>query len=203
DEVVAPHVPILVELVPAPRPLPPPPPPPPAEPAPKAGGGAPAAPSRVHVSPKPPPVPPELTAPPTPAPEPPLVIGVAETATPTPGPGLGGQGTGTGEGIGSGAGPGAGATRARFLRGPAPGQIRREYPREARRTRQTGQVQLECRIRLDTRLEGCRVMRETPAGLGFGPAAIRAAAAFRFVPPTAGGRVLSGETIVVGVEFQP
>lgn len=178
---------------------PPPAPPPPLEPARTEGGGAPAAPSRVHVPLKPASRLPELVAPPVPAPEPALVVGAAPAAGPTPGMGQGGEGTGTGMGQGAGSGPGSGGTRERFLRGPSMADLVRVAPRGG--PDRTVSVRMRCRIRTDARLEECRVENETPAGMGYGPAALASAAYFRFQPPTEGGRPVEGREVVVGVEF--
>ncbi len=182
---------------------PPPPPPPPVEPARTQGGGAPAAPSRVHVPPKPAERLPEVVAPPVPAPEPELVVGAAPVATPTPGTGQGGEGTGTGTGQGSGSGPGSGGTRWRLVAGASSAEIQRVYPVAARRARISGNVLLSCRIRLDRRLENCRVVRETPAGQGFGAAALETVVHFRAVPPTEGGRPVENAEATFGVLFGP
>ena len=197
--------PVEVELV-RPSPIPPPPAPrPPAPPkaAPTEGGGAPAAPSRVHQPPKKSERPPEVAAPAKPAPAPPLVIGVGPEASPTAGQGQGGQGTGSGAGQGSGAGPGAGDGPPRLIQGPTKDQLRRLHPREAFRQRLNGRASITCRIRIDTRLEDCRVVDETPSGRGFGEAALAASAYFRFRPPTRDGRPVEGREVTVGVEFMP
>lgn len=190
---------IEVELFRPLPPPPPPPPPPPVEPARTQGGGAPAAPSRIHVPPDPPERPPELVAPPVPAPEPVLVIGAAPVAGPTPGMGQGGEGTGTGTGQGSGSGPGSGGTRERFLRGPSMAELARVAP--AGGPQQTTTVRMRCRIRTDARLADCRVVDESPAGSGYGPAALSSADYFRFQPPMEGGRALEGREVTVGVVF--
>lgn len=178
---------------------PPAPPSPPTEPAVTEGGGAPAAPSRVHVPLKPAEKPPELVAPPTPAPEPEVVVSAAPVAGPVPGLGQGGEGTGTGTGSGSGAGPGSGGTRERFLRGPSMAELARVAPRGG--PDRTVSVRMRCRIRLDSRLEDCRVVNESPSGVGYGPSALASAAYFRFQPPTEGGRPVAGREVIVGVEF--
>lgn len=194
--------PVEVELV-RPSPIPPLPVPQPPKPAPAEGGGAPAAPSRVHLPPKKIERPPEVTAPPKPAPEPPLIVGAAPDADPAPGQGLGGEGTGSGAGQGAGSGPGAGDGPPRLIQGPTKDQIRRLHPREAFRQRLNGSARIACRIRLDTRLEDCRVVDETPPGRGFGQAALAASSYFRFRPPTRDGRPVEGREITVGVEFMP
>jgi len=178
---------------------PPPPPPPPVEPARTQGGGAPAAPSRVHVPLKPVDRPPEVIAPPVPAPEPALVVGAAPVAGPTPGMGQGGEGTGSGTGRGAGSGPGSGGTRERFLRGPSMAELASVAPRGG--PDRTVNVRMRCRIRTDSRLDGCRVVDESPAGMGYGPAALASAAYFRFQPPMESGRPVEGREVTVGVEF--
>lgn len=198
--------PVEVELV-RPSPIPPlpvpPPPQAPPRPAPVAGGGALAAPSRTHLSPMKNEGPSELAAPPKPAPEAPLVIGVATEASPSPGQGQGGAGTGSGSGVGAGSGPGVGDGPPRLIQGPTKDQLRRLHPREAFRQRLNGSARIACRIRLDTRLEDCRVVDEAPPGRGFGEAALAASGYFRFRPPTRDGRPVEGREITVGVEFMP
>lgn len=193
--------PIMVELV---RPILPPPPPPPPEPsADRPGGGAPAAPSRVHTPPPPPVRPPDSPpAPPVQAPEPTIVVGAAPVASPEPGFGQGGQGTGTGTGVGAGDGPGSGSGPM-ILRGPTQGEILDFVPAEARRRRQAGRASVNCEIQLDTRLDSCRVVSETPAGFGFGDAALTIAPRyFRFRPPRTGsGQSVAGARVTVFVEF--
>ena len=193
--------PIAVELFEG---LPPPPPPPPAsELAAAAGGGAPAAASRVNRPPDPPRVSPELpVAPPTPAPEPTLIVGASPTATLDAGLGQGGQGSGKGDGTGEGDGPGSGAGPL-ILRGASSGEILAFVPPEARRRRIPGRASVNCVIRADTRLEACRVVDETPGGVGFGEAAVRIAEThFRFRPPTtASGRAVEGFRVTVFVQF--
>lgn len=177
-------------------------PPPPIQrpPAPVSGGGAPAAPSKVNIPP-PPKVqqPREVPAPPKPAPTPAPVVGVAPAPSLQPGFGQGGQGTGQGEGVGAGDGPGSGSSGPRLITGPTMGQVRANHPPAARS--RYGRVELSCRIRLDTRLDGCRVVRETPAGLGFGEAGLAVSGLFRFQPPIENGRPVEGQQVTVGVDF--
>lgn len=181
---------------------PPPPPPPPPEPAPTKGGGAPAAPSIVHTPPPRPVARPEIVAPPVKAPEQPLIVGAAPIAGPTPGMGQGGTGSGTGTGDGDGDGPGSG-TPPLILRGASQAEILPLVPPAARRQRQSGRSSVSCIIRMDTRLEACRVVGETPAGLGFGEAALTIVPRyFRFRPPTtASGRVVENYRVTVFVQF--
>ena len=180
-----------------------PPPPPPVEPARSKGGGAPAAPSRIHLPPRPLERPSELVAPPSPAPEPALVVGAAPVAGPAPGMGEGGEGSGTGTGRGSGAGPGTAGVRWRLVAGASSADIQRVYPPAARRARISGEALLSCRIRLDSRLQNCRVVRETPSGYGFGAAALATVGHFRALPPTEGARPVENAEATFGVLFGP
>lgn len=195
-----PDPPIVVDLVRLPPPQPEPPPPPPPTPSSAAGGGRPSAPSVVRpVRTRPASPPPEISALRRPAPEQPLVIGVAPSLSPTPGPGQGEQGAGTGGGTGSGDGRGAGDGRFRLLRGPSMGELRRLHPPAAFRQRIGGRATLSCRIRIDTRLEACRVVDESPPGMGFGQAALEASAYFRFQPPTRDGAPVDGHEAPITV----
>jgi periplasmic protein TonB len=78
-------------------------------------------------------------------------------------------------------------------------EIRANHPRAARS--RYGNAALSCVVRLDQRLEDCRVISETPAGLGFGEAALRLVDQFRVLPPTEGGRPVEGQRLVVGIDF--
>ncbi|HRO32727.1 MAG TPA: TonB family protein [Brevundimonas sp.] len=205
--VPTPSAPPILNLILAPPPVRIPPPE--AEPPPQEreieqtpGGGRPAAPSVVRPAVAPD-IPAEVAAPPTPAPEQPLVIGMASDASETPDMGQGGEGTGTGTGHGDGAGSGAGpGGRPVFVRGPDLREIVAHYPPAARAARLDGQASVSCRVRLDQRLEDCRVLRETPAGHGFGAAAVAVAErAFRFRPRTVRGRPVADAEVVVGVPF--
>ncbi|MGZ9101235.1 MAG: energy transducer TonB [Brevundimonas sp.] len=182
---------------------PPPPPPPPAPVARSQGGGKPAAPSRIHVTPKPADKPRELVAPPVPAPVPdPIVVGAAPTASPSPGMGQGGEGTGSGGGRGDGVGPGSGGSGPMILRGATQGEILSIVPPAARAARRAGRASVNCVIRLDQRLDDCRVVSESPEGFGFGQAGVRAAAFFRYRPPmTAAGRPVEGQRVTVFIQM--
>ena len=197
-----PQAPIVVELFRPPLPPPPPPPPPPPQPpTAQPGGGAPAAPSIVRPSPRTVERP-ELVAPPVPAPEQPLVVGVAPIASPTPGQGQGGVGRGTGTGEGDGDGPGSGGTPPIIIRRATQAEILSVVPPAARAARRAGRSSVNCVIRIDQRLDDCRVVDETPPGFAFGEAALRAATFFRYRPPmTAAGRPVEGQRVTIFIQF--
>lgn len=78
---------------------------------------------------------------------------------------------------------------------PTAEDLRKAYPPRALAERRGGTAILDCAVAVSGRLENCRVAGETPAGLGFGVAALSLADKFRMEPalrdgrPTAGGRV--------------
>ncbi len=198
---VLPPPPLDVILYRPPAPPPPEPPPPPPKPAAARGGGAPAAPSRIHTPPPPPqPQPDSPPAPVVQAPEQALVVGIAPTASSQPGFGQGGQGTGSGTGDGEGDGPGSGIGPL-ILRGASSREIFDDTPRDLRRRARGVDVTVSCEVRLDQQLTGCRVVRERPAGQGFGSVAIRIAERrFRVRPPrTAAGEEVAGGRIAIGI----
>lgn len=102
----------------------------------------------------PPPNPPPITA----APKAATGVAADAGAAPTPGPGTGagGQGDGLGAG-GSGRGSGGG-TRAAWRSGTIED---RDYPRDARRARAGGDVEVRFTILPSGRVSGCRVTRSS------------------------------------------
>ena len=170
-------------------------------PTPERGGGAPKAPSVVRLPVKPPvQITPEVVAPLNPAPEQPLIVGRADSGVPSASQGQGGIGNGTGKGLGDGDGDGRGQG-PRLVRGPTNAELRQVHPPEAFRKRQGGQATLNCKIRIDQRLEDCVVVEESPSGLGFGRAALAASTYFRFEPPVRAGSPVSGASVRVGVQW--
>ena len=57
-------------------------------------------------------------------------------------------------------------------------------------------------VRIDQRLDDCRIVEETPSGFGFGEQALRAMAFFRYRPPmTASGRPIEGQRVTTFVNM--
>lgn len=75
-------------------------------------------------------------------------------------------------------------TQPRWLARPS--DLGAYYPAWAQQRMKSGLVQLDCLVGLDGRL-ACRVVSETPAGWGFGDAALRIAADHRMAPATRDG----------------
>jgi TonB family protein len=66
------------------------------------------------------------------------------------------------------------------LEEPDPAQIRAFWPPAAQGAE--GSATLKCIVTADGRLTACSVLKETPAGLGFGAAALAASPSYRFKP---------------------
>jgi protein TonB len=107
-----------------------------------------------------------------------------------------GRGTGLGPGYGSGVGPGRGAGIGDGVYGPGSGvtppvAVHQEKPRytiEAMRARIEGAVVVECVVQPTGVCERMRVLRSLDSRLGLDEQALRAAAAWRFVPATRLGK---------------
>ena len=181
------------------------------EPAPPGGSLAPsAAPIVRPVVPQPPVSLTELRVPLTPiAPDIPAIDredGVSVLA----GGGIIGAGDGLGRGRGSGDGSGEGGGQGReqprqLTLTWAPGfrmsSLRRYYPDDARRRRITGRARLDCLVVQDDFVTDCRLLREWPAGLGFGEAALRAQDVYRLRLHDQFGRRVYDERVTIDADF--
>ncbi|MFD1950194.1 TonB family protein [Sphingomonas arantia] len=218
--------PTIVELIAEPPPPPPPPPAPPSPPPPPKqpsrssppSSGAPrpanAPPARVQTAPLPEtvdrtiptPIPPLLSLPP-------ITLGTALTppigivGPPVSGNGQGGTGSGTANGVGDGTGNGngdgrgPGYRRAIWLRRPTNFEMRPFWPAQARLLKLSGRVLLACTVRRSGQPDRCEALAETPAGAGFGAAAVAMSRTFRVRPVTRGAAVVD-LPVLIPVTFQ-
>lgn len=85
-----------------------------------------------------------------------------------------------------------------WIRRPLPEQIAAARPPA---TRERGEVVMNCMVTYDGGLSDCQVVAETPAGLGFGPAAVGLARAFQ-LNPMIDGQSSTGGKILVAVTFR-
>src|SRR5258708_10544083 len=70
----------------------------------------------------------------------------------------------------------------RFVERPSASDLGAAYPHDAASVGMGGKASLHCRINRGGRLDACRVERESPAGAGFGGAALSMAKFFRVDP---------------------
>ena len=90
-------------------------------------------------------------------------------------------------------------TMPNWLVMPTPQELAAFFPRGARA--QTARVTLTCTVSLDTTVRDCRVKEETPAGQGFGEAALKASKLFRISPRTVDGEPEDGGVVEAALDF--
>lgn len=83
----------------------------------------------------------------------------------------------------------------RWIRRPSGDDFARLYPRTALAGEMSGRATMVCRILATGRLADCNVVEESPAGVGFGQAAIRLAPFFQMTTTTADGKSVEGGTV--------
>ena len=94
-------------------------------------------------------------------------------------------------------------TNPQWTKKPSPAEIQALYPTEARRLRVAGAATVQCVVQQEGGLRPCTVVSETPASMGFGEAALKAAALFQMTPRGPDGRPLRGASVTVPVSFDP
>nr|WP_240454742.1 energy transducer TonB [Caulobacter sp. 17J65-9] len=76
------------------------------------------------------------------------------------------------------------------------------FPETALRAEVSGTVLLNCRVTVDGTATNCAVLEETPAGFGFGEAALQASSRFRFKPATYQGRPIEVAQLKIPIRFE-
>jgi protein TonB len=79
--------------------------------------------------------------------------------------------------------------------------LARYFPDRAARLEQEGRSVIECTVRANGTVTGCRIVSEDPSGFGFGDAHIRAASRFRMRPKTADGAPVEGGTVRIPLRW--
>ena len=88
-----------------------------------------------------------------------------------------------------------------WLRKPTGDQMERVYPRRAAEAGLSGRVSLRCAVTVSGTLTDCSVISETPAGEGFGLAAIKLSRHFRMNPGTVDGQPVEGAQVNIPLQF--
>lgn len=83
-----------------------------------------------------------------------------------------------------------------------PGNPLRFYPKQAQDLSVEGAATISCVVDADGRLQDCKVLDETPAGYGFGDAALRMKVLFRMKPLSRSGQPVDGGVVRVPIRFR-
>lgn len=94
-------------------------------------------------------------------------------------------------------------TRPNWLRKPDGEDLARAYPAAARQGGVSGRSSMRCVVTARGTLTSCRVISETPAGAGFGPAALRVASRYQMSPRQENGQSVDGGEVTVPIVWQP
>lgn len=89
-----------------------------------------------------------------------------------------------------------------WLRKPSADQMDRVYPRRAREDGIGGSALLHCTVTVSGDLTGCSVRSESPAGAGFGDAAVKLSRHFRMNPRTVDGTPVGGAQVDIPLRFE-
>lgn len=92
-------------------------------------------------------------------------------------------------------------TPAAWLKKPTQAQLWAAFPPNALKSAQAGSAVLECQVTAEGAVVDCTVVSETPAGLGFGVAAVGLTSEFQMRPAMKDGRPV-GSTVRFPINFE-
>lgn len=92
-------------------------------------------------------------------------------------------------------------TKPEWLSIPSGDDMAKVYPDLAQRMNLAGRASIKCIIDTDGSLQDCQVVKESPAGFGFGAAALRLSAYFKMKPPQRDGRPIKG-VLTLPIRFE-
>jgi TonB family protein len=84
---------------------------------------------------------------------------------------------------------------------PSAEQLAAYYPKLAEVLNLAGLATMSCEVTATGALAECKILKETPAGIGFGDAALEMSKYFRMRPKTVDGEAVGGATVIVPLNF--
>ena len=93
--------------------------------------------------------------------------------------------------------------KPQWIRKPSGQAVNKAYPMEAQRRNLGGRVMLSCLVTDKGFVVDCKVIGETPAGIGFGQAAVYLSRYFQMKPETSDGHPVGGATVRIPLSFTP
>lgn len=91
--------------------------------------------------------------------------------------------------------------RPAWARKPTGQTVHRVFPDRAMYLAIPGRAVVQCQVRLNETLEGCSIVEETPAGMGFGAALLRVTSDFRMTPLRHDGVAVDGGVVRIPISF--
>lgn len=97
--------------------------------------------------------------------------------------------------------PGPLITKPDWLRKPSGEDLANVWPAEASKKGVGGKATIACTVNISGTLRDCKVVSETPEGLGFGPAALMLSGSFQMKPQTVDGKPVAGAEVRIPLSF--